>query len=105
MLSMASHTRCNVLHPSSAPIFLHHVNGLPQVAQSLKGSSLFFIEPHHSTYFRLGVVTLEASYERLIELGCNAILKCNIHDVTFEKPRYIRLGRTVMHAAVRDCSA
>lgn len=58
-----------------------------------------------STYVLLGVVTLKASYERLIELGCNVILECNIHDVTFEKPRYIDPGRTVMHASVRDSSA
>jgi hypothetical protein len=48
---------------------------------------------------------MQASYERLIQLGCNAILECNIHDVTFEKRRYIGPGRTVMHASVRDCSA
>jgi hypothetical protein len=47
----------------------------------------------------------EAAQEWLIEPGCNAIPECNIHDVTFEKPRYIGPGRTVMHASVRDCSA
>lgn len=63
------------------------------------------MKPRRSTYVLLGVVTLKAPYEHLIELGCNVILECNIHDVTFEKPRYIGPGRTVMHASVQDCSA
>lgn len=40
--------------------------------------------PRRSTYVLLGVVTLKAPYEHLIELGCNVILECNIEDVTFE---------------------
>jgi len=63
------------------------------------------MKPRRSTCVLLGAVTLKAPYEHLIELGCNVILECNIHDVTFEKTRYIGPGRTAVHASVRDCSA